>query len=249
MFNFARGSQSSSASLVDTPSLEAANTAVSDPSVYYLNAIRQAVCFIEFELDTTVRDVNEAMANLFGYRVDEVLGQRHRVLCDSRYAESLEYQSLWDSLRQGVPREGVFPRVNKQGTTVWLQATYMPLRDQAGKVASIIKIAHDVTDEHNKHLESDAILKALDAHMALIKFTPDGEILDANDNFCNAMGYRLEEMLGRHHRIFCFDDFYRDNPSFWDDLKQGKQVAGRFQRKNKLGEEVWIEAVYSPVYN
>ncbi len=96
--------------------------------------------------------------------------------------------------------------------------------------------------------DKDALLNTLDAHMAVIKFTPDGEILEANKNFCSAMGYAENEIVGKKHRIFCSAAFYDENPNFWRDLRRGRGFTGRFERFNKQGEPVWIEAVYCPIY-
>lgn len=91
------------------------------------------------------------------------------------------------------------------------------------------------------------VYNALSKSMAIIEFQPDGTIVDANDNFLTTVGYPLEEIQGKHHRIFCNDQFYQENPTFWQDLAAGRFNAGKFQRFNKLGDEVWLEASYNPV--
>lgn len=79
-----------------------------------------------------------------------------------------------------------------------------------------------------------------------IKFTPDGKILEANDNFLTTTGYAKNEILHQHHKMFCFDDFYRDNPEFWKRLARGESFSGQFERKDKSGKSIWLEATYSP---
>ena len=61
--------------------------------------------------------------------------------------------------------------------------------------------------------EANAKLAAVSRSMAMIEFTPDGIVLDANDNFCSVMGYSADEVRGKHHRIFCEEAFY-GNESF-----------------------------------
>ncbi len=111
-------------------------------------------------------------------------------------------------------------------------------------VLAEIPAAHSTSEA-----DKDALLSTLDAHMAVIKFTPDGEILEANQNFCGAMGYDESEIVGKKHRIFCSAEFYNENPNFWSDLRHGRGFTGRFERFNKQGKPVWIEAVYCPIYN
>jgi methyl-accepting chemotaxis protein len=94
-------------------------------------------------------------------------------------------------------------------------------------------------------------MKALSTAQAMIWFAPDGTILDANENFLKTLGYRLDEIVGKHHRIFC-EDAIRQSPDyqrFWSDLGAGRFQGGQFRRQSKAGEDVWIEATYNPVYH
>ncbi|MEZ5814130.1 MAG: PAS domain-containing methyl-accepting chemotaxis protein [Alphaproteobacteria bacterium] len=93
------------------------------------------------------------------------------------------------------------------------------------------------------------ILTALGKSQATIEFTPDGTILDANENFLNAMDYTLDEIKGQHHSMFA-DPQYADSPEykdFWERLRAGEFQAGQFKRLGKNGKEIWIEASYNPV--
>ena len=97
--------------------------------------------------------------------------------------------------------------------------------------------------------EANAKLAAVSRSMAMIEFDPTGVILDANENFCSAMGYSLEEIRGKHHRIFCESDYAKSEEyqRFWRELERGEPNSGTFQRLNKHGQEVWLEASYLPV--
>jgi methyl-accepting chemotaxis protein len=92
-------------------------------------------------------------------------------------------------------------------------------------------------------------LEALDLSQAIIEFKLDGTILTANQNFLDAMGYRLDEIEGRHHGIFV-DATERDSASyaeFWRSLNSGKAQTAEFRRIGKGGKEVWIQASYNPI--
>ena len=97
----------------------------------------------------------------------------------------------------------------------------------------------------------DKVINALDLSYAIIEFKPDGTILHANANFLTAMGYKREEIIGKHHRIFmdpmeAQGEAYR---KFWQDLALGKPGSGEYRRLTKSGQEIWIEATYSPVFD
>lgn len=93
------------------------------------------------------------------------------------------------------------------------------------------------------------IIEALNRSQAVIEFQPDGTILDANANFLAALGYRLEEVVGRHHSMFVTPDEQgsRKYAGFWSKLAQGEFQAATFRRLAKGGKDVWIEATYNPL--
>jgi methyl-accepting chemotaxis protein len=93
------------------------------------------------------------------------------------------------------------------------------------------------------------VLDSLDRSMARIAFSPDGTILDANDNFLRLMGYGREEVVGRPHSLFVDDATResRDYADFWARLRAGEFQAGRFPRLTKGGRTAWIQATYNPV--
>lgn len=92
-------------------------------------------------------------------------------------------------------------------------------------------------------------LDALDRSQATIEFTLDGMIVNANENFLNAVGYSLDEIVGEHHRMFV-DEAYADSDAyrnFWKKLSNGEAQEGKFRRFGKDGREIWIQATYNPV--
>lgn len=94
-----------------------------------------------------------------------------------------------------------------------------------------------------------AMLAALDRSQAVIEFSLDGLIIAANENFCKALGYSLEELRGQHHAIFV-ESAHRQAPeyrAFWERLNRGEFDAGQYKRLGKGGREVWIQASYNPI--
>ncbi len=99
--------------------------------------------------------------------------------------------------------------------------------------------------------EMIAILKALNTSMAAIEFTPNGEILCANENFLAALGYSADEIVGKHHSMFVPED-ERDSTEyaqFWKSLADGQFQSREFRRITKSGDDIWIEASYNPIFN
>ncbi len=212
----------------------------------FFDAVHSSVATITFTPDGTVLAANDLFLNVVGFSAPEVIGQHHRIFCDKLYAQSSDYQQFWADLKQGRSRTGVFQRFNKRGEVIWLEATYFPVKLR-GVVTKVIKIAADITEHHLQLLSQQAVVTALDRSLAVIEFTPGGEVIAANGNFLHTMGYTLAQVQGKHHRIFCDDQFYRDQPHFWDELGRGQFKSGLFCRQNSHGSKVWLEATYNPI--
>ena len=115
------------------------------------------------------------------------------------------------------------------------------------RVMKVLKIASDVTEQHNKALEQRAVVEALHRSLAVIEFTPTGDVVQANQNFLKTLGYSSDQISGKHHRMFCPDGFNQTNPHFWLELANGEFKSGRFERRNSRGETIWLEATYNPM--
>jgi len=167
--------------------------------------------------------------------MDEIKNKHHKIFCSTSLVNSREYTEFWNSLKNGNKQEGKMLRFDKDDNKIWLEATYFPVKKN-NKVIEIIKIATDITASYEENASKEAVLSALNHSMAVIEFDTEGYILNANKNFLNATKYSLHEIVGNHHEIFCYENFYRENPDFWGKLSKGEYKTGRFERKDKNGK-------------
>ena len=216
-----------------------------------LDAIERSMAVIEFDLSGTVLRANANFLQTMGYRAEQILGQSHRMFCTPAFARSAEYNQLWTNLRNGHFQSGTFERLAGNGQSVWLEASYNPVRDDTGQVIKVVKYAMDVTPRLQAESEANAKLGAIDRAMAVIEFNLDGTIITANDNFLQRMGYSLAQIQGKHHRMFCTPELANSAAytEFWKRLNQGELFSGQFERIDKNGQIVWLEANYNPVYD
>ncbi|CAH1532889.1 Biofilm dispersion protein BdlA [Vibrio jasicida] len=214
----------------------------------FVRSLYSSTAVIEFDLQGNVLDASDSFLTCMGYEKSEVIGKHHSVFCSQELVSSDSYSKFWDDLRAGREKSGVFSRKDKVGNEVFIEATYFPIFSQ-GRVDRVAKIASDITEAHTASLNNKDLLAALDKTFAVIAFTPSGEVLDANQAFMDTLGYSKEQVVSKHHRMFCFEDFYKDNPDFWKDLQNGRAFSGRFLRKSFVGEKVWIQASYNPILN
>ena len=217
----------------------------------YINAIHRAQAIIEFNLKGEILDANANFLETLGYELDEIVGQHHKMFCDDEYAQSPEYKPFWKHLAQGQYHSGLYKRVAKDGSDIWINASYNPIFDQEGNPVKVVKFATDVTEATIESANAKAHMAAVDRSQATIEFDLDGNILTANQNFLDTVGYDLDEITGKHHSIFCEDAISTssDYKDFWKQLRQGQYQAGLFKRQAKDGSDTWINASYNPVFD
>jgi methyl-accepting chemotaxis protein len=218
-----------------------------------LKAVYQALdrvqAIIEFDLDGKVITANENFLRTFGYEAEEIVGEHHRMFCDPAYAASPEYANFWKKLGRGEYAAAEFKRLAKGGRAIWLQASYNPIFDADGKPLRVVKFATDVTAEKLQTAEYVGKVNAIERVQAVIEFDLDGTVITANENFLSIFGYGLDDVVGKHHRIFC-DPGYAESPEytqFWQKLARGEYEAGEFKRISKDGSDVWLQASYNPI--
>lgn len=220
-----------------------------DASIAILNAIYKNLAVAEFSPEGDVLFTNPAYLKIIGYTDQEITGQPHRNLCLAQDVASDTYSEFWRQLRNGQSVNGQFRRRHKDGSTIWLDASYAPVMSADGRIEKIVKIAHDVTSIMMENMSNADSRRAMDLSMAVIEFDKNINVKSANQHFLNATGYKLDEIKGKHHRIFC-DDEYANSPEykkFWADLAKGKSISERFKRIKKDGSTVWLEASYAPL--
>jgi methyl-accepting chemotaxis protein len=216
-----------------------------------LDALGRSLAIIEFEPDGKIIAANENFCKAMGYELAEIKGQHHRMFVEPDYGRSSEYRDFWAKLGRGEFDAREYKRLGKGGKEVWIQASYNPVLNGRGKVVKVVKAATDVTSEKLRTAEFAGKLNAISRAQAVIEFTPSGEIIVANDNFLNALGYRLEEIKGQHHRMFVEPAYAHsaDYREFWRQLNAGEFIAAEFKRFGKGGKEVWIQASYNPIFD
>ncbi|WP_370151423.1 methyl-accepting chemotaxis protein [Ferrovibrio sp.] len=214
-----------------------------------VDAINRVQGMITFALDGTILDANENFLAATGYALAEVKGRHHSLFVEPAYAQSAEYRAFWDKLCRGEYDAGEYRRLGKGGREVWIQASYNPILDRAGKPVKVVKFATDITARKQQTADYDGQLAAIDKAQAVIQFKLDGTIIDANENFLKTMGYALDEVKGRHHSMFAEPAYAQsaEYGAFWDKLRRGEYDAGQYKRLGKGGREVWIQASYNPV--
>ncbi|PML78360.1 methyl-accepting chemotaxis protein [Enterovibrio norvegicus] len=189
-----------------------------------LDAINRSQAVIEFDTSGHILFANDNFLSVMGYSLDEIEGKH----------QSAQYK-----------------RLGKGGKEVWIQASYNPIFDDSGKPFKVVKFASDISEQKMLTANFEGQIDAIHKSQAVIEFDLEGNILTANENFLDTMGYELEDIEGKHHSIFVSDN-HCSSPEykrFWRHLAEGKYQSGEFLRVGKAGRDVWIQASYNPIFN
>lgn len=216
-----------------------------------LKAIGKSLAIIEFDATGKITWANENFCKTLGYSLNDIKGRHHSMFCEPAYVKSPDYKAFWAKLGRGEFDAREYKRIGAGGKEVWIQASYNPVVSKSGKVKRVVKVATDITQAKLASYENAGKIAAINRAQAVIEFTTDGTILDANENFLNALGYRLDEIKGRQHRMFV-DTGFANSPEytrFWERLRAGEFIADEFARIGKGGKEVWIQASYNPIFD
>jgi methyl-accepting chemotaxis protein len=212
-------------------------------------AMNKSQAVIEFKLDGTIITANQNFLDAMGYRLDEVAGKHHQMFVTPELRDSPDYHAFWAKLNRGEYQAAEYKRLGKGGREVWIQASYNPILDGAGKPVKVIKFATDITERKIRNMEDAGKISAIGRAQAVIEFNLDGTIITANENFLATVGYGLDEIQGKHHSMFVAPS-ERDSAAyreFWAKLGRGEFQSAEYKRFGKGGKEVWILASYNPI--
>lgn len=212
-------------------------------------AIHDAQCVLSCDLSGKVLDANENFLNLMGYRYAEVRGHDQRLFIPDDVADCSDYRSLWEGLAEGNSATGEYKHVTKTGEEVWLQCAYNPILDLNNRPVKIMMYASDVTSEKLTAADHTAQIEAIERTQCVVIFDMDATLVDANQNFLDAVKYDKSELIGLHHSSLVDRDYAgsRSYVKMWDTLRAGEALNEMCKRVAKDGTEVWFQASYSPI--
>ncbi|GJE02433.1 methyl-accepting chemotaxis protein [Methylobacterium isbiliense] len=214
-----------------------------------LAALDRSQAIIEFDVSGTILTANRNFLDAVGYTLPEIQGRHHSLFVEPSYKDSGDYAEFWASLARGQHQSAQYRRLGKGDREIWIEASYNPILDRAGRPYKVVKVATDITRQKREDADRAGQIAALWKAQAVIAFDLDGTVLDANDIFLAAVGYARSEIVGRHHSLFV-DPAQQASPdyaAFWERLRRGEFQAGQFRRLGKGGREIWIEATYNPI--
>jgi methyl-accepting chemotaxis protein len=200
------------------------------------------------DLKGDIVTVNDKFIEVSKYARTELIGQPHNTTRHPDMAKET-FKEVWSTIKRGNTFRGLIKNRAKDGTPYYVDAVIAPFIGERGKPTKYLGVRYDITEQEIERQNAKGILSAIDESYGYIEFDLSGNILNANKNFLGLMEYSLDEIEGKHHRIFVdpAESVLPDYAQFWANLNAGKAQNNAFKRITKSGAEVWIQAVYAPV--
>jgi methyl-accepting chemotaxis protein len=233
------------ANLVEAKKLSVAAQREIDARVKLMDEL----CIVsEVDLKGYITYVNDKHCEVSQYTREELIGQNQNIVRHPDMPKEV-FKELWATIARGQVFRGPVKNKKKDGTPYYVDGVFAPVLGVNGKPIKYIGVRYENTQQTFEKQAAEGIVNAINTSYAYIEFDKKGIIITANDNFLKVLGYSLNEIVGKHHRMFVEGSFANSSAytKFWDELATGIPQNDLFKRITRAGKEIWIQAVYSPV--
>ncbi|RMA59652.1 PAS domain S-box-containing protein [Acidovorax sp. 100] len=204
------------------------------------------------DADWTMLFISDAVTALTGWLPQDFLDGRINF---TQLTLPEEVDRLWAEVSMAIqehrPYHVEFGLRDRDGCLRWVSESGRPVVGDDGQVLWIDGVIMDMTVFRERNAEFESTVRAINRALAVVEFDMQGHVLNANANFRELMGYRLEEIVGQHHRMFCEPAYAQTEAyaQFWEQLRAGQLDGGEYQRLGKDGRRIWIQATYNPIFD
>lgn len=204
----------------------------------------------EADLKGDIVSVNDKFVEVSQYTREELIGFPHNTTRHPDVSKDV-FKELWSTIGRGKIFRGIIKNKKKDGTPYYVDAVIAPIVGANGKPKKYLGVRYDITETELERQNAQGVIAAINNSFAYIEFEKDGTIISANKNFTDTVGYSLEEIKTKHHRMFVEAEYSKsvEYEKFWKNLREGIPQTGMFKRVGKGGKDIWLQAVYAPVFD
>lgn len=214
-------------------------------------AVWDTIPACEFDPDGHITAINDLMAAVLGYEADECIGKHDSIFMAREFARGVPYKTAWDAVLGGKPQDVLIWQRTKEQKSVWLQSTLVPIKNEAGQIIKILKVAEDQTESHETQTDLMAVQMASENILGRCEIDGNGKILKINKVFEQAFKVTAANAVGRDFKDLCNDDLRKPQPfrDFWEKLQSGEIIReDELQMRRENGEDVWIRCAFTPLF-
>lgn len=184
--------------------------------------------------------VNQQFIESIGYSTQEIVNSNIKQLIVQSSMEKEHCRRMFEAIQLGKHWHGALHLMTKNGQEVWFRTIIQPNKRADKPEVELSAYSAELTNTISQSREKQDMLTALNRSLAIIEFSLDGIILDANENFLRGTGYSKAHIVGSHHKIFCDSQEVnsQEYADFWNRLGQGEFSSGRFKRFDRAGNVI-----------
>ena len=227
-------------------------TASDDPMEAAWAAIKESLGIVVFNNDGIVTAANERATMALEFYGEPIEGRNQDTLWPTEIAQSSEFFEFWDKLRAGRTIEGVHEHVTAMESRVFLQSTFIPVRDETGYVTAVVQCLMDVTTDATQSGKAKEDTKALQSGLAMAEIDGEGHVVSATERMLEIYGFESDQVLGKPHASFCDPDM-RKSPGYtgpWEKaLTEGEVQTFAFRHVTSEAKKFWMQVTLVPVVN
>jgi len=192
--------------------------------------------------------VNDKFTKVSGYSLEEVIGKNHSIV-NSGHHEKEFWKGMYKvTIKERGIWNGIVTNKNKSGELYYVD-TFIKANFEDDKLAGFTSIRQDVTELKKKEIEIRNRMNAINRSNVVIEFDMGGNVMYANNLFCDIMKYKQEDIVGKHHSMFVEPEYKKSQEyiEFWGKLREGNFVTGECTRVKSDGSIVWLQSSYNPI--
>lgn len=197
--------------------------------------------------------VNPGFTKLTGYALDEVIGKKPGAVLQGPESNPETIQSIRHQLTQQQAFSGEMLNYDKAGNRYWISLNINPILDKEGELLKYVSVQTNITAVKTLHIEVNSRLEAISRSTAVVEMTPDGNIVQANQQACQMLRMTEESLIGCHYPSLIVPSDHLEQASEapfaqqWQRLLQGESMAGQYASALKDGSMVWMQASFNPI--
>lgn len=214
-------------------------------------AIGRSQAVIHFDMGGNILWANDNFLSATGYRLDDIKGRHHSLFVTPEQAAGADYKAFWAALNRGEHASGEFARIGKGGREVWLQASYNPILNLAGKPFMVVKYASDTTEQVRKRDEFEILsLVANETDNSVVITDAQGLIQYVNAGFTRLTGFSADEAKG-HKPGKLLQGRHTDQATvarIREQLVSGTPFYEEILNYTRAGQAYWISLAVNPIF-
>jgi methyl-accepting chemotaxis protein len=214
-----------------------------------LAALGEYVGLIEYDGDGNVLSANERASMALEFYGEDMAGRSHETLWPESEVNTPHYVEFWEKLRQGRIVEGRHQHVTNEGGTLWLQSTFIPVKDETGGLQSVVQCLMDVTEATEAAITAERFRGAVTGGTLIAEYDADGHVAEASETFCALLGYDRGKLIGKQIEKILDREFARgtDYTTAWAGIADGRMAALDLFHRCADGTGLWTRATLIPV--